>query len=246
MQTTERTPRPVTEGFGAASRPAGPSILLLVTGTVTAIVGGLAVTAAIALIVIFGRTGTLSSGIHRVTTNDVAVVSNLADIQDPRSLGTKTGWPTLEVSATGTRANSVFVGIARDEDVDRYLSGVAVDRVEDMTLSPYRLTLEHHPGVRRVGPPALQPFWVAAGSSHSTADLRWKIQTGQYRIVVMNADGTPGLTTRSSIAVKLPKAFPVSLGVLSGGLLLSLSGILMLVSAILRRRRRSGAPALGA
>jgi len=42
----------------------GPSLLSLVTGTVTTTVGGLAVTAAIALIVTCATTGTLSSGIH--------------------------------------------------------------------------------------------------------------------------------------------------------------------------------------
>jgi hypothetical protein len=144
------------------------------------------------------------------------------------------GAPKVRISATST-STPVFVGIGPATDVDRYLSGVATDELTAGADGSVPLRLDRQPGRRAAAPPTEQSFWITSATSTSTADLTWPIQDGTYRIVVMNADGTPGMTTQVHAAVTVPHMFDFSLGALFGGLLLTGGGIAALVAANRRR-----------
>lgn len=81
----------------------------------------------------------------------------------------------------------------------------------------------------------LQGFWVASATGPSAADLTWRVQDGQYRIVIMNADGSPAMTTHAQASVELPNVFAISLGAVLVGLMMSGAGVAALV-AVNRRR----------
>jgi hypothetical protein len=224
--------------------------LLGAVGAVLLALGGIAAAAAIGLIAIFGTSGTLDSGRHRLASTGTALVTDVSHLQNTRGVGTLTGWPTLHVTAEAGTTRGVFVGIGPAEAVDRYLSGAATDQITDLRLHPFAVTTTPHPGAAVVAPPTAAGFWVASSSSTSDAgseaDLTWQVRDGDFRLVVMNADGGSNVSAVARAQVSLPDAFPISLLVLAGSVLVIAVGSVLLVLAIRRSRvtaRRGGAAA---
>src|SRR5205814_10265610 len=95
-------------------------------------------------------------------------------------------------AAAGPRA--LFVGIAPQVDVDRWLTGVAHERVAGANFGPFDSRSTVVAGDRPVASPFDQPFWVASVSGSGLQTLRWPSGSGRWTIVVMNADTTAGVT----------------------------------------------------
>jgi hypothetical protein len=210
---------------------------LAVVGTIMAALGGLAAAAAGAVIVTFGSSGTLDSGSHQVSTSTAALVSDAAAMEDVNGIAAVTGSPSLRLSATSTGPSGVFIGVGPADAVADYLSGVAIDRVTDFSVDPFRIDVSGEPGTSTASPPGEEDFWVASDTSQSIADLAWPVRDGDYRLVVMNADGSPGLTSMARVRLELPNAFPVSLAVLVGSGIVATAGIALLAVAVSRSRR---------
>lgn len=197
-------------------------------------IGSLTTLGALALLVLFGPSGTLDPGAFPpISTPTAAVVVDPGTVTDSAGVARVLGEPTVRVSATAD-GTPVFVGIGRAVDVDRYLNGVATDVVAVGADGSVPTGLDRQPGQALAAPPTAQTFWAVSATSATIADLTWRIQDGTYRIVVMNADGTPGLTTQVHAAVTVPNMFGFSLGLLFGGLLLTGAVVAVLVAA--RRR----------
>jgi hypothetical protein len=233
--STFRTARPAAD----RSRQRGP-VLLGAVGAVLLVLGGIAAAAAIGLIAVFGTNGTLDSGRHRIAGTGTALVTDVSHLQNTRGVGVLTGWPRLHVTAEAPTKAGTFVGIGPAEAVDRYLSGAATDRVTDLRLRPFAITTAPHPGAPVASPPVAQRFWVASASSSSAADpvadLTWQVRDGDFRMVVMNADGASNVSSVARVQVTLPNAFPISLLVLVGSVLVFAVGSVLLVLAIRRSR----------
>lgn len=207
------------------------AVIMMVLGVIAALGGG-------ALLIAFGSDGQITSDTHPVTTPTAAVITDVATISNTSQVADAVGTPTVHVTASG-----VFVGIGSAADVDRYLAGVAVDQVRDLDLDPYVLNLSRLDGTAKATPPAEQTFWVASGSAAGVTDLTWNVRDGAYRMVLMNSDGTPGVSTRLSIGVGLPGAFGLAVGFLVGGLVLLAGGVAILMFASRRPARPHQAPA---
>jgi hypothetical protein len=136
----------------------------------------------------------------------------------------------------------VFIGIGPASAVERYLANAPIDRVTDFDVDPFRLTTEPRAGTARPAPPGEQSFWtVRADGTNATVD--WKITDGSYRLVVMNADGSPNVAATSAVALTIPHLFGIALGALIGGVVLALVGILLVILGA--RTRPDRAPPRG-
>jgi len=211
--------------------------VLLGLGAVTAITGG-------ALIVLFGSSDRLNSGMQQVSTPTRALVSPVAAIQNTTGVQTVFGTVQLRITATPARTgHQVFIGIGPATAVDRYLSGVSHDEATDVTLTPFHLPLTHHPGVVRPAPPGSQSFWVADASG-TRATLSWTVTNGSYRVVAMNTDGTAPVSLNAQLGLTIPHMFAIAAGLLTGGIVVMLLGGLLLVLGIRSQPRssRAGSP----
>jgi hypothetical protein len=220
-------------------------VILVVVGLIFFVGGGLVATAGGALMSVFGSDNTLSSGTHQVSTPVTAVVAAMNDIKGTNGIANAVDNPTLRVSVHSA-GKDVFLGIGPAADVDQYLAGVAYDKVTDLDLSPFQLVTARQNGSNQPGAPGDQTFWtVQANGGQATVD--WQITDGSYRLVVMNADASPGVSITGQFALKVPNLFVVGLGVLLAGLLGVLIGIAIIVIGIRSgsRRRRAGALAYG-
>jgi hypothetical protein len=206
--------------------------VLATVGSVVALAGGGVLAAA-------GDDGTIGSGgKHEVSTNTSALVSSTATMEDTRDIASALGQPRIGVQATAQDGGGdVFVGIARTADVDRYIGGAAIDRVTDIDAAPFELKKQREGSTAdTLKPPASQDFWVAQ-SSGRTADVDWKVQDGDYRLVVMNADGSLGVAADSHFEVGIPYLSTVGLtGMLIGVVMLG-GGIVLIARGASRTGR---------
>ena len=120
----------------------------------------------------------------------------------------------LETMAKGGKP--LFVGVARTRDVDAYLRGVAHSEVSDIDYAPFRARYDQ----RRRAParparPAQQRIWAARGE-HA---LTWDVQSGDWSVVVMNADGSRGVAAAVSAGAKVPYIAEIAYVTLGFGLL---------------------------
>jgi len=96
----------------------------------------------------------------------------------------------------------VFVGIARTRDVGAYLDQVQHDEVTDVDVNPFTLDKTRRAGEGRPAVPAAQTFWAASSSDGRALD--WKVRSGEWSVVMMNADGSPGVHVEAAVGAKVP------------------------------------------
>jgi hypothetical protein len=207
----------------------------IVLGSLLAVFGALLAIGGGAVLAIFGGDGALDSGPEQISTPTSALVSSIARIDGANEVPDVIGKPSIRVDTTAAQGNpDVFVGVGPAAAVDRYLAGAPLDRVRDFDLDPFRLDKARRDGSATPEPPADQTFWVAR--SDDSGKLDWKIRDGDYRFVVMNADGSRGVATEANFEVELPGMPEIAIGVLVVGLLM-LGGGLVLAIGTGRRRR---------
>jgi len=199
---------------------------LIAAGFVLAVGGGVTAIAGGATLAVAGTDGTVSTGRHLFTSDTAALVSDRADIDDFN--GARVGHPAVRLSVSGSE-RPVFVGVAPAAAVDRYLAGASVETVDDVETGPFRLDTTVRPGTARLAPPVDQDFWVARSTGATSAATSWHLRDGKYRLVVMNADGTPGIRAVGTFGLRVPWLAPVAFTALAAGAAVLLAGITLFV-----------------
>jgi hypothetical protein len=202
-------------------------IALVAAGAVLTAVGGILALGGGTVVAVTGTDGTFSSGHETISSTTRALVSDHGDI-DEGGIGVAAD-PSIEIAVRGSD-KPVFVGVGPTAAVDRYLAGASVETITDFDVRPFELTTTVRDGSGRLGPPADESFWVAEAGGRSAADATWKIRDGSYRIVVMNADGSPGISVDGAFGVHVPRLTAIATTALAGGLILVVSGIVLVVA----------------
>lgn len=210
----------------------------IVVGAVLASASAIVAVGGAAAVCLVGSDSSFSTGRQDVTSTTTALVAKLGDIDGVDDIP-RVGRPELRLSATST--TPVFIGIGRAAQVDAYLAGADVDNVTDVDVKPFRLDVRHRPGTVRPDAPASQSFWVAQASGLD-ASVDWKVRDGDYRIVVMNADGRPGVAFEGRFTLDIPWLFGVGLAALVIGVVGVASGLALIVVGVRARRRSRPAP----
>jgi hypothetical protein len=219
-------------------------VIVIVLAVLLCLGGGLLAVAGGALMAVFGSDNTLRSGSHPASTDTSALVTATGDINGANGFATSVDQPTLRVSVTGT-GRDVFIGIGPAAAVDQYLAGSAVDKVTDLDVDPFRLRTVRQPGSEPPAPPVEQTFWTARGTGR-TASIDWKIHDGSYRLVVMNADASPGVNVDGQFTLAIPHLFAIGMGLLIAGIIGLLAGVVLLIVGIrMTSRRQPSVPGSG-
>lgn len=145
----------------------------------------------------------------------------------------ESGLVRIRISATNANtAKPLFIGIAPTQDVTRYLAGVRHDELRDIKFSPLSVAQRPigHSAPRAL--PASQPFWRMRVSGTGTQTITWPVQTGQWSAVVMNADGSRGVSVDATLGARFAGAWWfVITGYALGGLAL-VGGIALIRSGV--------------
>jgi Domain of unknown function (DUF4389) len=130
----------------------------------------------------------------------------------------------------------VFVGIAEESDAETYLGDVRRAVVNDVEDPDY--TVER--GGAPASPPGTQTFWVASTTGTGKQVLDWDVEDGDWVVVAMNTDGSPGVTVELRIGAEVDPLIWIALGTLLAGVLIGL-GAAALIYVGVRRPDRAAA-----
>ena len=187
----------------------GSRIALAVTGTIASLIavalvagGGLA---------LWGDSlkdddGYLRTDTERFTADTRALATDNLDVDlgDADFLAQTNDLGKIEVTAQSRDGKPVFVGIARTTDVERYLAGVPHTTVEDVDVAPFRADYERQSGHRHPVSPEHAGIWQASSQGTGKQSIDWKVDDGDYSVVVMNADGSLGVDADISAGAEIP------------------------------------------
>lgn len=148
--------------------------------------------------------------------------------------------PKLRIRAESEQP--LFIGLARPEEVERYLAGVAHEQVTDVDLDSFALTTERRPGTDEPATPGSQTFWAASVQGAGPLALEWDGGYEQWSVVVMNADASPGVSAGVSFGAHIPHLTWVAIGGAIGGGLLALAAAGLIVLGVRLRPRPALAP----
>jgi hypothetical protein len=144
----------------------------------------------------------------------------------------------VQLVATGLDPeDAIFIGIARQRDLDRYLADVAHERVTrfDDGEPVYRRQGE---GERPLPAPADQDFWVASATGSGTQELTWSATSGRWAAAVLNADGSPGVAVTMTVGAKSGIVMPIALTMAGLGLVLTAGAVVLIVYGASGARKR--------
>jgi hypothetical protein len=233
--TTETTPETHTQR--PIPKRSGGQIATIVAGAVLALGGIGAGLFGGGLLGLLDGDDSIDSGRHSLSTKSTALVSDVAEIDDADDVDVL-GEPTIRLSVHATAPTAgLFVGVGKAADVERYLADAPIDEVTDFDVDPFVLERQPRVGFSRPDRPADADFWVAEGSGRDAATLRWKVRDGDYRLVLMNADGSRHVRADGDVGVAVPHLRTSAWLLIGGGLLLVLGGGAAIAVAIRRRTR---------
>src|SRR4051794_3198292 len=118
-----------------------------------------------------------STSMHAIATEDLEI-----DKDVPGFVEDLYGRIRLRVAPHGDKP--VFVGIARTDDVSRYLARSAHATLTDVDYDPFEPTYRTAGGTRRPAAPADQTFWVASAHGPGAQTLTWHVKDGNWSVVV--------------------------------------------------------------
>jgi hypothetical protein len=158
--------------------------------------------------------GYLTTGSQRFSTREYALTTPRLEV-DAGFLLKPDRYGTVRLEAMPKTGKPLFVGVARTRDVDAYLRDVARSEVSDVSFSPFDARYTQRAGARRPARPAAQHIWAAQGS-HT---LTWNVRDGDWTVVVMNADGSRGVSAAVSAGAKVPYIATIGYATLGFGAL---------------------------
>lgn len=186
--------------------------------------------------------GYISSGPGELTTATSAIVAKTSEIEnrsdDP---GFREGKVRVRIRAQRADGGELFIGVANAESVESYLRGSAYEVVRDIEFDPLAYEGDIISGARTPGSPATSLEWIASASGRGTQEVDWRVRRGAHAFVLMNADGSAGVTVEADLAVKFPYVRGFGIAFMAIGALLLVAGGLLIVLPLRNRRRQTAA-----
>ncbi len=235
-------PAPGTPAAGGGATVAqagrwGPGRVLAVILGSLAVLIAVAALAAGGVAVVFDQTQRDVGG-YLSTHSTVYSTGTYALVSDSYRTGTAGDWFVArdllgKVRIHTASTSPVFVGIGPAAAVESYLVDVRHEVAASFDAS--RANFRLHAGGAPAARPASESFWVATSEGTGTRDLAWVPKAGDWRVVLMNADGSSGVTAELAVGARFPHLLGIGIGLLAGGGALLLIGSLGIYSAVARR-----------
>jgi hypothetical protein len=220
------------------ARTSGGQIAAIVGGSIAGILAVLALVAGGLFLWADSKKdsdGYLKTGSDPYSTRTYAIASEGLDLDEDVPGVVEDLYGKVRLRATSHNDKPVFVGIARSDEVSRYLAASAHATLTDVNYDPFEASYRTTGGRQRPAAPGDQSFWVASAHGSGTQTLTWDAKQGNWSVVVMNADGSAGVDAGVSAGVTLDFLTPLAWGTLGGGVLLgAVAGGLLFAG--LRRR----------
>ena len=176
--------------------------------------------------------GYVTTDVHEFSTSGAALAT------EPTQLGSPgVGWlyspgvlgkVRIRVTPAGS-GSPLFVGIGPSAEVDRYLAGVKRTVISEFFEDKAQAV---DGGRLSQAPPGAKDFWVASATGSGSQTLEWDPADGSWTVVVMNADGRPGIDVGADLGARMPAVLWIAVGVLAAGAIFLAAGALLIAGAI--------------
>lgn len=187
--------------------------------------------------------GFFTSPDGRLETTSYAITSDEIDLgADPTDNDTRFDlgdFVTIRMDVESSSESPVFVGIGPQADVARYLKGVERATVEDLSFDPFSVRYRYEAGGAPSGEPTGEDFWVASAHGPGRQTLEWEPESGNWSVVIMNADAERGVSVDAAIAAKSPWVLRVGVGLAVAGVVALLVGATLLVVGVIGLARQA-------
>ncbi|WP_026552465.1 DUF4389 domain-containing protein [Arthrobacter sp. H20] len=226
------------------------SIALLTIGIVLSIIGSSLVAGGLAITLRASDQrddGYFTSATERYAVTSYALVSPRLEAfgeGTPERLPFDVGTLRLRAAASEP-ADEIFIGLAPKEDVDDYLDGVNHTVLREVDFNPFRPVYRTVSGSAAPESPAAQDFWAASASGTGEQELTWDVAPGNWTVVMMNADASPGLSADLQAGFRSELIRPAGAIVLIIGLVTLAIGLPLLIGGAIglgRTQSDSGTP----
>jgi hypothetical protein len=180
------------------------------------------------------------------STHALATESLDVDLDGAEGLVDSTSLGDVRLDVAPQSDKPVFVGIARTDDLSAYLADVSHTTVTDLDYDPFEASYSPHAGERSPARPGGERIWAASTQGTGPQTLTWEAEDGDWSIVVMNADGSPGVAADISAGAKLPFLTTIGWSAAGGVAILLIAAAALTVLGV--RPPRTGpreAPAAG-
>jgi hypothetical protein len=179
--------------------------------------------------------GYLTSGSHRFSTTSYALTSKGIDLGTGSTL-VQDLVGTVRIRATATDpSREVFVGIAPQDLVETYLADVSHEVVTRWSGGRPRYGQEA--GSSPATAPTDATFWAAQASGPGTQTLTWKPSGGSWVLVLMNPDGSAGVSVTADAGATVPHLDAIAGGLLGSGAVLLVLGVLLVAVPVVKASR---------
>jgi len=144
----------------------------------------------------------------------------------------------LKFTLDSNTGKDVFIGIAEESEAGPVFAGKSYYAIIDVDMDRPRddpqITYKRCSGDPIEGSPADLGIWTATAYGDELT-LEWKPREGDYWIVVMNIDGSPGVDVDAGLGVKAPFLDFIGKGLFFGGLVcFGLGAVIIYVAAVRR------------
>jgi hypothetical protein len=143
---------------------------------------------------------------------------------------------TVRISGTSELPAPLFIGVAPTSKVSKYLNGVTRDRITGIDLAAGQVSYNHVDGLNMPGKPGAQGFWLAKTEGTGVQTLEWKLQQGDWTVVIMNADATPPVAATLSLGGRFGIVTTVVAGLLGGGVVVLTIGGALIALGVRKKR----------
>ena len=175
-----------------------------------------------------------AAGTHAIATESLDMdLDGAEELIDSTSLG------DVRLDVESQSGKPLFVGIARTDQVSSYLSDVSHTILTDVDFDPFEAFYSRQAGERSPAAPGGERIWAASAQGAGSQTLTWEVEDGDWSMVVMNADGSPGVQADISAGAKLPYLTEIGWSALGGGAILLLTAATLVVFAVRPPRDRS-------
>jgi len=203
-------------------------VLLVILGSLFALAGIGALIGGLVLGWVYGTQrdddGYFTASTDQLDSETYAITSEELDVLiEPEADWVERMLGDIRLRASNATGD-VFIGIGPERDVEAYLDGVAQDRIRNLRFDPFEIDYRRIDGASEPAPPGEQTFWVAQASGPGTQAIDWEIESGNWVMVLMNADASAGIDAELEAGAR-SDFFPVALAIVLGiGLVLLLIG----------------------
>lgn len=139
----------------------------------------------------------------------------------------------LRVSGAAS-TDDVFVGIARTQDVERYLASASYSEIVDVDGHVPRY--DDFAGAMTIDKPGVQDFWVVSAVGDGEQIVEWDARGGRWSAVVMNADGSPAVGADIEVGLHSGAVMPIAVVLMVVGFLVLTGAVVLIVIGVRGRR----------